>query len=278
MEGTLAKTGIIVRGEANTCDLNDTQGPEIIISGCERAQTSVIDFPEKIRLVTPYCLEIVVIDSLSGVALGGRPDEGTTVEVKKYVRGTAEDFEGMTQPQLSEDSFIRKTFKWILSSEMKPGQYLLKVRAQDGFGNWSLRNLDVEIVEDSFLQLYRVFNAPNPLKNEGTCFYFGEIAEQGSGEFFQEEYPVTAEIKIYNQRGFMVKRLGDVRPRIDISGYDIRGCKDRNAWWNGRDHWGNKLGNGLYFYEVKVRQETSDGSGDGSYRTSSKRNTLLISH
>ncbi len=115
------------------------------------------------------------------------------------------------------------------------------------------------------------------LKGRGTCFYFGEIAEQGTGEFFQEESQVTAEIKIFNQRGFMVKRFQNVKPRIDISGNDMRSCMDRNAWWNGRDHWGNKLGNGIYFYEVKVRQDPLSGSGGDSPRTSVKRNTLIIS-
>ncbi|MFC1585948.1 C25 family cysteine peptidase [Fibrobacterota bacterium] len=277
LEGSTIKADLIVSGEANTCEVNDKEGPEIIVSGCERSQTSIVDFSGSIRLAKPYCLEVIVTDSTGGVSFANRPDEGTTLEVQKYSQGSAKPYDGLTQLQLSEDSFMRKTYKWNISDKMEEGKYLLKIRAQDGFGNLSMRNLEVELVEDAIFEVYHIFNVPNPLKGRGTCFYIGEIAEQGSGAFHEEPPVFTAEIKIFNQRGLLVKCLTEVKPREDIDRNDINSCRDRNAWWDGRDHWGNKLGNGLYFYEVKaVRTASSDMDGAGRM-TSIKRNTLLIS-
>ncbi len=273
MEGGYFKDSLLVAGEANSCDMESTEGPQIIISGCERSQTSLADFDKKISLPIPYCVEIVATDSTGGVFVTDRPDEGTTVEV--WDLNNSEQLAAPVQPRLSEDEFTRKSFKWEFDNSWKPGQYLLKVRAQDGFGNMSTRELEVTLKNEDFLSVYKVFNVPNPIKEDGTCFYFGGIGKQNSGNFGEEDANFNAEIKIFNQSGYLVKQLKNVSARINISAGKEE-CKIRGAWWDGNDFYGKRLGNGIYYYQVKVKQNFSSSNGIET-KSSQRKNTLVIS-
>jgi hypothetical protein len=113
------------------------------------------------------------------------------------------------------------------------------------------------------------------MKGRGTCFYFGEVANQSTGEFYVEDAPITANIKIFNQSGLLVNSLDNVLPRTDINAIDEKSCRDRNAWWDGRNHWGHRMANGVYLYKVTVRQDGLEP--DSHTKISSKRNTLIIS-
>ncbi|MBF0429885.1 MAG: hypothetical protein HQK83_01295 [Fibrobacteria bacterium] len=275
LEGSLEVPDIIVHGEKNNCDISDTDGPAIRISGCNRSQTSSIDFPKDIKIALPYCLEIVVTDSTGGVSSAELPDEGTTIEVYQKKDGFLSLLESPSKPSLGDDGFVQKTFKWNLPSDMRPGQYLLKIRAQDGFGNVRQRNQNFEISTKSEFKVYKVINAPNPVRKQGTCFYYGEVAEQSTGEFYVKEEEIKAEIMIFNQSGYLVKHLRDVLPRTELSKTDEQSCRERNAWWDGRDHWGQKLGNGTYFYKVKITQKSLEENSET--KTSTLQNVLAIS-
>jgi hypothetical protein len=131
------------------------------------------------------------------------------------------------------------------------------------------------MAKDTLLQVVRVFNVPNPLKGRGTCFYFGSITNEQSSNSYEEGDKYKAEIKIYNQAGTMVKIMKDVG--VGQSDEDEATCDNRGAWWTGHDHWGNLLGNGVFFYKVKVKRITQGQNSAKAQMSSSLRNMLVIS-
>lgn len=277
MEGSYVKENIPVLGEANTCILTDKKGPNILVTGCNRSQTSLLPFENNVKLPKPYCLEVLVEDSTGGVVLSERPDEGTTIEVFRDLPQGLVPVESPELLRLGEDGFETKTFSWDISSELAPGDYSLKIRAEDGFGNTSSKQLDIEIVDDELFDLYKAFNAPNPMRGSGTCFYFGGVVNASTGDRnIQEQTVVDASIHIYNQSGFLVKKLTGMQPHTSLGIETEASCRSRGAWWDGRDFLGNRLGNGAYFYKLKISRTDFSG-GSQSLQKSSKKGTLIIS-
>ena len=70
-------------------------------------------------------------------------------------------------------------------------------------------------------------------------------------------------VRIHDQAGRVVKVLRRARS---------------GQHWDGRDEWGNRLANGVYYYAVTAQWILPDGAPRPSYRTAStRRNTLVIS-
>jgi hypothetical protein len=262
MEGTTAKGNLRIQGTADSKCTEDTdgKGPRIRITGCEKKETGDLDFPDRVKLSLPYCLQINVQDSLGGVLSAQGPDEGTMVEIP----GVMDPF----HPLPGIDELYQKSYQISLDkNSIRPGSHLLKVSARDGYGNITLRQMQMDLTADSSLNTLMARNVPNPMKRNGTTFHFSAITPKRDIEFGD----VTAgqdkleyEVRIFNQRGNVVR----VFPKAQ-SGLTT---------WDGRDHWGNLLGNGVYFYSVTARQMLWDEGVKPDYRTvSSKRNTLIIS-
>ena len=104
-----------------------------------------------------------------------------------------------------------------------PGEYPLEVRALDILGNFSSKKWLLKISDAQTLALNDVYNSPNPMKKR-TKFYFKTQAK------------ANVQIKIFDQNGRLVRSLKDV-----VSGVTV---------FNGRDRYGRKLANGVYFYKV----------------------------
>ncbi len=258
-EGGEALLDLHVKGTAASgCrDADDGKGPQIVVTGCDVKQTANEDFPAEVALPLPYCLEVQVRDSVGGVMSGDGPDEGTTLEIP----GTLEPF----HPVARIDELQFKSYKLNLDERtVKPGRHLLKVSSRDGYGNYSQRELRLNLHLDSSLTLVKAYNVPNPLKKGTTTFFFSTVLYADAGEIFQE--PTTGatshEIRIFNQSGKLVKVLEN--------------AESGSTRWDGRDAWGNRLANGVYFYEVTARESVNFFNRERR-RTSSKRNTLLIS-
>jgi len=245
-EGTLLKSPLPIQGTANSCAGTDTTGPQITLAGCERSKSSLTPFPAHIKVPIPYCIEITAEDSTGGVFSPMRPDEGLTIEIMG--RG------GPFRPTLAEDDFQRKSYKWQVGTDIKPGTYKLKIQAQDGFGNTSVRNQTVEFASQTDLNLYKIFNWPNPVRSQGTCFQFGLIDRLETGEFYVDESEISAEIRIYSQAGHLLQVLPSVKPVNSTLQQTQAGCMSRGAWWDLHDHLGNKMANGVYFYTVTLRK------------------------
>jgi hypothetical protein len=262
MEGTAAVMNLHIKGTANSACASDPdgKGPRIRITGCESKETANLDFPSRVKLSLPYCLQLLVQDSLGGVQSGDGPDEGTTIEIP----GTMDPF----HPQPGIDDLYLKSYQFSLDKKsFKPGTHLLKVSARDGFGNISQRQMQMDLTADSSLTAVTAYNIPNPMKRSGTTFHFATVLPTADLEFGDPNAGkdrLEFEIKIYNQNGSLVRRFQNA-----VSG---------QTSWDGRDNWGNLLANGAYFYQVTARQLLVDQSVNPDYRTvNSKRNILVIS-
>jgi hypothetical protein len=262
MEGTTARTGLRIQGTAQSACASDTdgKGPRIRVTGCEKKETGELDFSDRVKLSLPYCLQINVQDSLGGVLSAQGPDEGTTVEIP----GVLDPF----HPQPGIDELYQKTYQLTLDKRsVSPGTHLLKVSARDGYGNISLRQLQMELTADSSLNTVMARNVPNPMKRNGTTFYFSAITPTRDIEFGDPTAGIDKleyEVRIFNQGGNLVRTFPKAQSGLTN--------------WDGRDHWGGLLGNGVYFYSVTARQMLLDAGVKPGYRTvSSRRNTLVIS-
>ncbi|MDB5102517.1 MAG: Peptidase family [Fibrobacteres bacterium] len=261
-EGMAAKSGLLIQGVSDGACAKDLdgKGPRILITGCEKKETGGIDFPERVKLSLPYCLEIQVEDSTGGVLTSIGPDEGTMLEIP----GVMDAF----HPHAGVDELNRKIYRFPLeASAIPPGPRLLKVSASDGYGNVSQRTLRMDLTMDSSLNTVSAHNAPNPMKRSGTTFFFSTVLPARSVDFADPTASVERvefEIRVFNQSGRLVKILEKAR-----SG---------ETGWDGRDAWGNSQANGVYFYQVTARQGGLEKDSRPGYRTlSSKRNILVIS-
>jgi flagellar hook assembly protein FlgD len=133
-----------------------------------------------------------------------------------------------------------------------PGEYVFKVKAQDILGNVAFRSLRVSLSLENNEGLADVFNVPNPMKRNGTTFYFKDLSGEKQS---------SVRIKIFNQNGKLVKTINNA-----VSGL---------THWDGRDSRGRLLANGLYHYVVQnTVQPLTEG---GSKKTFEKKQKLLIS-
>jgi hypothetical protein len=262
MEGTAARRDLRIQGTAQSACATDTdgKGPRIRITGCEKKETGDLDFPDRVKLPLPYCLQIHVEDSVGGVLTAQGPDEGTSVEIP----GVLDPF----HPQPGLDELYRKSYQFSLEKgAFPPGTHLLKVSARDGYGNISLRRMQMDLSADSSVQTVMARNVPNPMKRNGTTFYFSAVTPKRDIEFGDPtagKDKLEFELRIFNQAGNLVR----VFPRAESG----------RTTWDGRDHWGSLLGNGVYFYSVVARQVLLDAGANPDYRiVSSKRNALILS-
>ncbi len=246
------------------CSVNDdARGPRITVTGCNSKESGSVNFSDRVKISLPYCLQIDAMDSLGGVMSGDGPDEGTTVEVT----GVLEPY----HPQPSVDDLYHKSYQLTLQNGlMTQGAHLLKISARDGFGNLSLRQLTLETYTDTALRFVKTFNVPNPVKRNGTTFYFSTTLPQdenldvtGSGGIAAANIDrVRFDLRIFNQLGKMVREFPDAQAT--------------GQPWDGKDAWGQTLANGVYFYQVTAIWDVGNGAPVNGQHTS-KRNILVLS-
>jgi len=117
-------------------------------------------------------------------------------------------------------------------TQLPEGRHSLLVKAWDTHNNSSELETFFEVRAESALDLYHVYNFPNPFR-QTTVFTF----QRSSTE------PIDVEIKIYTIAG----RLIEVMQRFSINDQFVQ------IPWDGRDRDGNEVANGTYFYKVIAR-------------------------
>jgi len=123
--------------------------------------------------------------------------------------------------------------------DLEPGQHNLRIRVWDVFNNSSEYILEFTVVKKEAFELRHVLNYPNPFTST-TSFWFEHNRPN-------EDLRVT--VRIMTITGKVVKTIVQT---INTPGNRFDGME-----WNGRDEYGNRLGRGVYLYQVLVR--TSDG-------------------
>ncbi len=264
-ENTHVVANLTVKGNAapSACSVKDNGlGPKIAVTGCNVKESGGVNFPDQVKISLPYCLQIDVTDSSGGVLSGDGPDEGTTVELT----GVIDPY----HPQPGVDDLYHKSYQLTLENGQVPaGTHVLKVTARDGFGNLSLRQVSLETSLDSALRFLKAFNSPNPVKRSGTDFYFSTTLPQdqsqnvtaSGGLAAPNTDRLTFDLSIFNQLGYRVREFKDAPSGMH---------------WDGTDAWGQRLANGVYFYQVTASWAASDGApGQGVQQ--SQRNILVLS-
>ncbi len=127
------------------------------------------------------------------------------------------------------DSYTAGTAERLITG-LEPGPHELEVRAWDNANNMALERIQfVTADSDGDLILRNVFNVPNPFKDQ-THFTFETIRAD----------EVT--IRVYTPSGRHIKTIGPVSVRDNFNYIE----------WDGRDHYGDDIANGVYLYTVKV--------------------------
>jgi hypothetical protein len=124
------------------------------------------------------------------------------------------------------------TYKSTLKGRKEPYQLLFRVG--DASGN-SLEMPPLTFSIDTVLSIKNVFNFPNPFASE-THF-----------TFMLTDYADEVEIKIYTIAG---RRIQDIQvlPQFNAN-YKV--------YWNGQDHDGDEVANGVYFYKILAKSRGS---------------------
>lgn len=126
-----------------------------------------------------------------------------------------------------------------LFSEMDEGDHNLKLKVWDVYNNSTEENLDFIVAESENLTIKNLFNYPNPF-TEQTAFYFDHNRPN-------EDLEVL--IQIFTISGKLVKTINTI---INSNAF-----RSEAITWDGLDDFGDKIGRGVYIYQIKVR--TIDG-------------------
>jgi len=247
--GRMAKKNISLFGTSSYADsIKENSPPSIKIYPCMRfGNTNQYAENAQVSLEIPACLDVVIEDS-TGIDYREEADEGISFELNPIANPW--------HPwSFSEQTGKRAVTRVNFGLSYDPGDYVFKVRAQDIFGNIALRSIRLSLSKESREGLADVFNAPNPMKKNGTTFYFKDLSGLDRNS--------SVSIKIFDQNGKLVKVMNNV-----ISG-------SASAYWDGRDSRGRLLANGLYHYVVQ--NTVSSLEDGGKKKVFEKKQKLVIS-
>ncbi len=134
------------------------------------------------------------------------------------------------------DDYQRGVVRFPLN-DLAEGPHTLIIKAWDVFNNSSEARLDFVVVNDTEGKLAHVYNYPNPFSTR-TQFMF---------EHNMPNENLDIDIKIFSISGSVVK---NIKRTINTSGtrYD-------QIFWDGKDQYGDKLGNGVYLYRLSVKSQ-----------------------
>ena len=119
-----------------------------------------------------------------------------------------------------------------------------EIQCWDNANNVSHKEIYFTSLTENGLQLFNVFNYPNPMKND-TKFTF-EISESAN-----------VSVRIFTLDGTLIKEIPEIHYE---SGY-------HHIYWDGTDAFGISLNTGVYIYQIKARHEN---------KTVTKANRLAI--
>ena len=151
-----------------------------------------------------------------------------TLDDRRIMLGTQPD--SLFEPKFTGSEKAVVTFKPTLKGRTDP--YKLMLQVTDSTGNGENLSNPIYFVVDSVWGLKNVFNYPNPFAQET---YF---------TFILTGYADQVEIKIYTIGGRLIQDVF-VPPQSENAYYKVR--------WDGRDHDGNEVANGVYFYKIIAR-------------------------
>lgn len=238
---------------------NDNTGPRIRIFPCDSSWSAGQPFGRTAEVPVPFCMNIFFDDS-SGISSSDGPDEGVILSVP----GTMDPWH---PTELGEGKDFTQAWARLSldASTFKPGQtYPLQIFARDLMGNASSATLEIHTRAAGEVDLYEVFNRPNPAKGSSTTFYFKLLNDADSNGVVPST--VQASIRIHTISGKLVRIL-----RTDLAQV---GQPRPRAVWDLKDAFRNDVANGLYPYTVILRVKDTEGR---NWRQVEKKGIIAVS-
>lgn len=237
-QGNFFKNKITLNGTSDdAAEIDDSEPPEIQAYPCGVNPENTGYYSELIQQTSPACIEFVVSDA-TGIDFSEAVDEGVSVEIEGAYPRQHANFDNLAGRSA--------TFRVDLGESVSPGTYPVEVRALDILGNYSSKTWTLQLQDTQDQTLSGVYNVPNPMKGH-TRFFFKT-----------PEYS-DVKIKIFDQRGFLVRTLERAQSGV--------------TRWDGEDRYGQLLANGIYYYKVISTRSNSEGGTSSE----SKIEKLIIS-
>ena len=136
------------------------------------------------------------------------------------------------------DNYQKGKIEYLFNA-LDDGNHSLKLKVWDVYNNSTEKDIEFIVAESANLVIKNLLNYPNPF-TENTAFYFDHNR-------LNEDLDIL--IQIFTVSGKLVKTINTI---INSTGF-----RSDPIYWNGLDDFGDKIGRGVYIYQIKVR--TSDG-------------------
>ena len=137
------------------------------------------------------------------------------------------------------DSYKKGSIRYKLA-DLEDGQHTLSLKVWDVYNNSGEGYTEFVVADNAKLALSHVLNYPNPFTTN-TDFYF---------EHNQPGNPLSVRVQIFTVSGKLVKEI-----RTYSTGDSFRVGPIN---WDGRDDFGDKIGRGVYVYQIKVIAPTGE--------------------
>ncbi|MGB2128074.1 MAG: type IX secretion system sortase PorU [Flavicella sp.] len=128
--------------------------------------------------------------------------------------------------------------------DLTAGIHTIKIKVWDTYNNSSEATLTFNVVLSDSFSLENVLNYPNPFVNY-TEFWFNHN---------QPNAPLEVKIFIFTVSGKLVKTL--------VKNIQTTGGLSRSITWDGKDEFGQKIGKGVYVYNLMVTNTDTGASAE----------------
>lgn len=223
-DGNGAETSIIVGG-AGTNPISDQTGPTIkgwlndkkFVNGGIANQTPVL------------LLNLFDSSGINTVGTGIGHDLIATLDNDNSRFFILNDYY-----EAEADSYQAGSVKFQLPA-LTEGLHTLTIKAWDVQNNSSEYRLEFKVVKEEDFKIERVYNYPNPFSSK-TTFMF-EHNRPGDN--------LHVMIRVFSVSGKLVKSI--------IRTINTEGNRSFDIEWDGRDDYGQKIGRGVYIYQIDVK-------------------------
>lgn len=213
----------------NACHINDTKGPAIQLYMNDEKFVSGEITNESPKLIVKLFDEngINTVSSSIGHDISACLDGNTA---KKII---------LNDYYVSEKDNYQKGTASYPFINLEPGDHKLTVKAWDVADNSSEATISFTVKPAESISLSHVLNYPNPFSTK-TSFYFehNQIATQ-----------MDVLIQIFTITGKVVKTIR--------TSFVSEGFRSIPIDWDGRDDFGDKLAQGVYFYHLLVKTDSN---------------------
>ncbi len=217
-------TNLVIGGVSELVE-EDTQGPEVNIFLND--ENFVFG-----GLTAEEALLLVKLEDVSGINTVGT-GIGHDVTGKLDEEGESKVFVLNNYYKTELDDFQKGRVEFPLT-DLIPGRHTLRVKAWDVFNNSGEGYTEFLVAESAEMALQNVLNYPNPFTDK-TNFWF-EHNRAGDN--------LKVHIRVYTLSGRVIKSIHKE--------FVATGNRVTDIEWDGLDEFGNKIGRGVYVYQLSV--------------------------